>query len=205
MFHAFRCVLDYWKLCAGRFGLSFSPWCNLFLARHMFMHISCILTLSFLYLVVIVLCLSLSLLDRLRMAPKRKSTLAQNPLSTGSSSSNLVPPFHVRFRDRKALQDFLENFQKHSIHPERQVILLDFSGTLLPSVIRTQGWDSLCEIPLRCPIMFIQEFYSNIHSINTSVSRLATSLRSIRIVITPDLISEILHILRVSHPDHLGC
>ena len=39
MFHAFRCVLDYWKLCAGRFGLGFNPWCNLFLARHMFMHI----------------------------------------------------------------------------------------------------------------------------------------------------------------------
>ena len=99
--------------------------------------------------------LSLSLLDRLRMAPKRKSTPAQNPLCSGSSSSNLVPPFHVWFRDRKALQDSLENFQKHSVHLERHVILSDFPGTPLPSVIRTQGWDSLCEIPLRHPIMFI--------------------------------------------------
>ena len=50
MFHAFRCVLDYWKLHVGRFGLGFNPWCNLFLASHMFMHLSSIHTLSFLFL-----------------------------------------------------------------------------------------------------------------------------------------------------------
>ena len=43
-------MLDYWKLCASRFGLGFNQWCNLFLAYHLFIHISCIRTLSFLFL-----------------------------------------------------------------------------------------------------------------------------------------------------------
>ena len=38
------------KIMYCRFGLGFNPWCNLFLAHHMFMHISCIHTLSFLFL-----------------------------------------------------------------------------------------------------------------------------------------------------------
>ena len=128
-------------MCAGRFGLCFNLWCNLFLARHMFMHISCIHILSFLSILFYLWCvsslsLSLSLLDRLRMAPKCKSTPAQNPLGFGSSSSD-TPPLHVQFRDRKTQQDFLENFQKRGVHPECHVILLDFSNTPLPGVIQT--------------------------------------------------------------------
>ena len=53
--------------------------------------------------------------------------------------------------------------------------------------------------------MFIQEFYSNIHVINTSVSWFSMTFRGTRIVVTSDLISEVLHVLRVLHPDYLGC
>ena len=53
--------------------------------------------------------------------------------------------------------------------------------------------------------MFIQKFYSNIHGINTSVPQFATKFRGTRIVVTPDLISEVLHVLRVAHPDYPGC
>ena len=53
--------------------------------------------------------------------------------------------------------------------------------------------------------MFIQEFYSNIHNIDTSVPRFATTFRGTRIVVTLDLISEVLHVPRVVHPDYLGC
>ena len=75
------------------------------------------------------------------MAPKhRKSTLAQNPLHGSRLSSSLPPvPSHIRFRDEKAKTDFFENFQVRGVHPERQVILSDFSDTMLPDVIRTQG------------------------------------------------------------------
>ena len=54
------------------------------------------------------------------------------------------------------------------------------------------------------PIMFIQEFYSNIHGIDTSIPWFAMTFRVKRIVVTPDLISEVLYILRVAHPDYLG-
>ena len=53
--------------------------------------------------------------------------------------------------------------------------------------------------------MFIQEFYPNIHSITTSVPQFATTFRGTRIVVTLDLISKILHVLRVSCPDYPGC
>ena len=122
-----------------------------------------------------ILSLSLSLID-CAMAPKaRKSTSARNPFGSGSSSSNPIPSLHVQFCDEKARKDFLENFQECGVHPKRHVILSDFSDTPLPAVIRTRGWESLLESPLRCPIMFIQEFYSNIHSIDTSVPRFATT------------------------------
>ena len=96
------------EMCASRFGLGFTHDAIYIFARHKFMHISCILILSFsLFLVV----MSLSLSDRLRMAPKRKSTLARNSLGFGSSSSDPpVPSLHVWFRDGKAQQDFLEKF-----------------------------------------------------------------------------------------------
>ena len=53
--------------------------------------------------------------------------------------------------------------------------------------------------------MFIQEFYSNIHGINTSVPRFTMIFRSTRIVVTPYLISKVLHGLRVAHPNYLSC
>ena len=81
------------------------------------------------------------------------------------------------------------------------MILSNFVDTALSDVIHTRGWESLCEIPLRCPIVFIQEFYSNMHGINTSVPQFTTVLRGTRIVVTPDLISEILHVSRVAHLD----
>ena len=53
--------------------------------------------------------------------------------------------------------------------------------------------------------MFIQEFYSNIHGIDTSVPQFATTFRGTRIVVTSDLISEVLHVPWVVHPDYPGC
>ena len=108
----------------------------------------------------------LPLSDRLCMAPKHKSTPAQNPLNSESFSSDLTPPLHIRFCEEKAHQDFSKNFSKRGVHPKCHVILSDFANTPLPNVIHTRGWESLCEIPLRCPIVFIQEFYSNMHYID---------------------------------------
>ena len=53
--------------------------------------------------------------------------------------------------------------------------------------------------------MFIQEFYSNIHHIDTSVPRFARTFRGRHIVVTPNLISEVLHVPRVVYPDYFNC
>ena len=53
--------------------------------------------------------------------------------------------------------------------------------------------------------MIIHKFYSNMHRFDTSVPHFVTRVRGTRIVVTPDLISEVLHILRVAHLDYPGC
>ena len=159
----------------------------------------------YLFSVVIVfstsLSLSLSLSDRLRMAPKHKFTPSRNPLRSGTSSSDPTPTL-VRLHDGKGHQDFLKNFSKHGIHLECHVVLLDFSDTAPPTVIHSRGSESLCEIPMRCPTVIIQEFYSNMHGFNTSIPQFTTHIRGTCIVVTPNIISEILHIPRVLHPDY---
>ena len=52
--------------------------------------------------------LSLSLSDSLRMAPKRKSALSHNSFRFEESFDPTL--LHVRFHDEKARQDFSENF-----------------------------------------------------------------------------------------------
>ena len=53
--------------------------------------------------------------------------------------------------------------------------------------------------------MFIHEFYSNIHGINTSIPRFATTFRGTRIVVTLDLKSEVLYVPRVAHLNYPNC
>ena len=53
--------------------------------------------------------------------------------------------------------------------------------------------------------MIIQEFYSNMHSIDTSVPQFAMHIRGTRIIVTLNLVSEILHVLQVVHPDYPSC
>ena len=106
------------------------------------------------------------------MTPKCKFILSRNPFhsETSSSSSPSDPtPSHVRFRDEKAKSDSSENFSQCGIHSERQVVLLDFFDTDLPTVIHSRDWESLCGVPVTCPSVIIQEFYSNMHGFNYSI------------------------------------
>ena len=180
------------------------------------MHFSCIRTFKFLYSYILSCwcfsdCLSLSLSLSLfltlvcTMEPKRKSTPSQNPLHSGASTSSSDPtPSHVRFHDDKARKDFSENFSQRGIHLECQVILLDFSNTDLPTVIYSRGGGSLCDIPVTCPSVIIQEFYSNIHRFNTFIPHFFSCVRGTCIVVTPNIVSEVLHVPMVAHADHPG-
>ena len=53
--------------------------------------------------------------------------------------------------------------------------------------------------------MFIQKFYSNIHDVNTTVPKFVTTFKDTHIVVTSNLISEVLHVPKVAHPDYLSC
>ena len=43
------------------------------------------------------------------------------------------------------------------------------------------------------------------HGFDFSVPRFITSVRGTRVVVTSELISDVLHVPRVSHPDYLRC
>ena len=89
------------------------------------------------------------------MAPKRKSTPSQNPFHSRASTSSDPTPSHIWFRDEDARKAFSENFSRWGIHSERRVILADFADTNLPDVIHSQGWESLCDVLVTCPLVLI--------------------------------------------------
>ena len=105
--------------------------------------------LSFLFLPLFLFALVMS------MALKRKSIPTQNPLRSDASSSSNPSPSNIWFRDDDAFKAFSENFSRRGIHLERQVVFLNFADTDLPSVIHSRGWESLCDVPVTCPLVLI--------------------------------------------------
>ena len=139
------------------------------------------------------------------MASKRKSTPTWNPLHSDAFSSSDPSPSNVRFHDDDAFKAFLENFSRRDIHSKCQVILSDFADTNLPSVIHSRGWESLCDVPVTCPLMLIQEFYSNMHGIDRSVPLFFTHVRGTNIPVTPQLVANVLRVPRIEFPNYPGC
>ena len=139
------------------------------------------------------------------MAPKRKSTPARNPLRSDASSSTNPSPSNVRFLDDDAFKAFLENFSRRGIHSKRQVILSNFADTDLPFVIHSRGLESLCDVPITCPLVIIQEFYSNMHGIDRSIPLFFTRVRGTCILVTPQLVVDVLRVLRIEFPDYPSC
>ena len=156
------------------------------------------------------LSLSLSYIS-CNMPPKCKSTPSQNLLHFGasSSSSSDPTPSHIQFRDKKAKSRhsfFIpENFSRRGIHSKCQVVLSDFSNTNLPTVIYSRGWESLCGVPVTCPSVIIQGFYSNMHRFDYSIPQFVTRIRGIRMVVTLDIVSKVLHVPTIAHPDYPSC
>ena len=81
----------------------------------------------------------------------------------------------------------------------------DFADTDLPFVIHSKGWESLCDIPVTCPLVLIQEFYSNMHGIDRSIPLFFTRIRGTRIPIAPQLVSDVLLVPRIEFPDYPSC
>ena len=139
------------------------------------------------------------------MAPKRKSNPSQNPLRSGALSSSNPTPSHLRSCDENARKDFSENFSRRGVHSERRFILVDFADIDLPTVIHSQGWESLCDDPVTCPLVLIQKFYSNIHGIDRSASLFLTRILGTCIPVTPQVVANVLQVPRVEFLDYLSC
>ena len=82
---------------------------------------------------------------------------------------------------------------------------MDFADIDLPDVIHSRGWESLCDVLVTCPSVLIQEFYSNMHGLNSSVPLFHTRIRGTHIIVTPQLVVDVLHVPRVEYPDYPGC
>ena len=139
------------------------------------------------------------------MALKHKSTLSRNLLRFRASSSFDPTRSSIRFRDEDARKDFSENFSRRGVHSKSRVILADFANTDLPNVIESRGWESLCDVPVTCPSVLIQEFYSKMCGLDSLVPLFHTQVQGTCIVITPELVSDVLRASRVEHPNYPGC
>ena len=192
----FRCVFTLLHVTCSCIFHAYVPHFSSFFILIVFGAFLCVSLSPFLFLALV-----------FSMAPKRKSGLSWNPLRFEASSSSLTDSTHssVWFRDDKACKDFLENFSRWGIHSKCQVVLSDFFDTDLPTVIYSRGWESLCDISVTCPSMIIQEFYSNMHGFDYSVPHFVTRFWGTGIVVTPDIVSEVLHVPKVAHPDYPSC
>ena len=108
------------------------------------------------------------------MAPKRKSIPARNPLHSDAFTSSDHAPLSLHFCNDDAHKAFTEKFSWRGIHSERQVILGHFADTDLPTVIHSWEWESLCDKLVTCPLVLIQEFYSNMYGIDRFVPHFVT-------------------------------
>ena len=83
--------------------------------------------------------------------------------------------------------------------------MVDFADTELPTIIHNRGWESLCDVSVICSTVLIQDFYSNMHGFDFSVPLFSTHVRGTCIVVTPQLVADVLHVPRVKHPDYPSC
>ena len=63
----------------------------------------------------------------------------------------------------------------------------------------------MCDVPVTYPTMLIQEFYSNMHGLDYFVPFFHTRVQGMCRVVTPELVSDVLRVLRLEHPDYPGC
>ena len=80
-----------------------------------------------------------------------------------------------------------------------------FVDTDLPTIIHSREWESLCDEPVTCPLVLIQEFYSNMHGIDRSVPHFVTHVRGISILVTLQLVADVLKVPRIEFPNYPSC
>ena len=81
----------------------------------------------------------------------------------------------------------------------------DFANIDLSFVIHNKGWELLCDVSITCPLVVIQEFYSNMHGIDCLVLLFFTHVRGTHIPVTPQLVADVLHVPKIEFPDYSSC
>ena len=69
----------------------------------------------------------------------------------------------------------------------------------------TVGDGSHCDVSVTCPLVLIQEFYSNMHEIDRLVPLFFTHIRGTHIPITSQLVADVHHVPRIEFPDYPSC
>ena len=81
-------------------------------------------------------------------------------------------------------------------------LLSKLSNIAVPETFQSCGLEFLCEQLTTCPLVYVQDFYSNIYIVNTFVPMFTTSVQGTCIFVTPKLISELVHVPRVAKSKH---
>ena len=209
------CILDMWLLCWNDCVLIGLDWVEpmMFLLLHI--TCSCIFMHTYLTLYIFLCidcdwcffaCISLSFLLSVScsMEPKRKSTPSWNPLHSGASSSFDPTPSHVRFRDVNPNRTSLRTFLDEAFIQNAKSFYWTFPTLTYPLSFIVGGWESLCDVLVTCPWVLIQEFYSNMHGFDYLVLIFGTRVWGTCIVVTPDIVSDVLRVLKVVHANYLG-
>ena len=117
----------------------------------------------------------------------------------------LILPLSLWFCDDDAHKAFSENFSRRVVHSERQVILADFADIDLLTIIHSREWESLCDVSVTCPLVLIQEFYSNMHGIDRLVPVFFTRVQGTCIPVTLQLVADVLRVPRIEFLDYPSC
>ena len=81
-------------------------------------------------------------------------------------------------------------------------LLSKLSNIAVPETFQSCGLEFLCEQLTTCPLVYVQDFYSNIYIVNTFVPMFTTSVQGTCIFVTPKLISELVHVPWVAKSEH---
>jgi len=129
------------------------------------------------------------------MTPKRKSASSRNPLHFGASSSSDLTPSSIWFRDKDARKDFSENAES----------FWRTSLTLTYSMSFTVGVGSHC-VTFWSHILPCWSRSFTPTCMNSILQYLSfIRVRGMRIVVTLELVSDVLYVPRVEHPDYPEC
>ena len=66
-------------------------------------------------------------------------------------------------------------------------------------------WESLCDVPVTCPLVLIQKFYSNMYEIDRLIPLFFTRVQGTRIPVTLQLVADVLRVPGIEFPDYPSC